>query len=165
MFWASTNNGHDTHHIRLQNAEVITSATNVGAAVCVGGATAIGATGSNEIIRLTIHGGGAPGFCGFKCASYGIYIGGPNNLVDGCDIYDTSGAGVHIYNGAFDGPDNNIIRNNLIHDITRAGSLDQVWGILVTGADNQSGRPQYCAGRPECHSKPFKPSQPLRRAP
>ena len=55
------------------------------------------------------------------------------NLIDGCDIYDTSGAGVHIYNGAAV-PDNNIVRNNRIHDITRTGSLGQVWGIIDHGA-------------------------------
>ncbi len=86
---------------------------------------------------MTIHGGGLPGLCGFACASYGIYVEGPNNLIDGCNIYDTSGAGVQIYNSTGDAPDNNIIRNNRIHDITRTGSLDEVWGIIRTGANNQ----------------------------
>ena len=134
-FWVSTNNGNDPHHIRFQNAEVIVGNIS-GAAIMLGAHTRIGATGSNEIVNVKIHGGGVPGLCGFQCASYGIYVQGPNNLIDGCDIYDTSGAGVQIYNSSGDSPDNNTVRNNRIHDITRAGSLDEVWGIITVGANN-----------------------------
>ncbi|MEP7308708.1 MAG: right-handed parallel beta-helix repeat-containing protein [Acidobacteriota bacterium] len=136
VLWISTNNGNDPHHIRFQNAEVIAGQIG-GAAVVLGAHTRIGATGSNEILNVKIHGGGLPGLCGYQCASYGIYVEGPNNLIEGCDIYDTSGAGVHIFNANGDSPDNNTIRNNRIHDITRTGSLDEVWGILVLGANNK----------------------------
>ncbi|MEO8256964.1 MAG: right-handed parallel beta-helix repeat-containing protein [Acidobacteriota bacterium] len=135
--WVSTNNGNNPHHIRFQNAEAIAGMSGGAAAIVLGSHNRIGATGANEIINARIHGGGLPGQCGYQCASYGIYIEGPNNLIEGSDIYDTSGAGIQIYNAEGDSPDNNIVRNNRIHDITRAGSLDEVWGILVLGANNQ----------------------------
>jgi len=137
VIWISTNNGNDPHHIRFQNAEVIAGSINGGGAVMLGSHNRIRATGANELVNVSIHGGGLSGLCGFVCASYGIYVMGPNNLIDGCDIYDTSGAGVHIYNASGDSPDNNIVRNSRIHDITRAGTLDEVWGILSLGANNQ----------------------------
>ncbi|MEP7308717.1 MAG: right-handed parallel beta-helix repeat-containing protein [Acidobacteriota bacterium] len=135
--WTSTNNGNDPHHIRFQNAEVIAGATGAGAAIDLGAHTKIGATGSNEVRNVVIHGGGLPGLCGYQCASYGVYIKGPNNLVENTDIYDTSGAGIQIYNADGDAADNNILRNNRIHDITRTGSLDEVWGIINVGSNNQ----------------------------
>ncbi len=133
--WVSTQNGNDPHHIRFQNAEVIAIGSNN--AILLGAHVSIGATGTNEILNVKIHGGGTAGFCGFACASYGVYIEGPNNLVDGCEIFDTSGAGIQIYNADGDPPDNNVVRNTRIHDITRAGNLDEVWGILVAGNNNQ----------------------------
>lgn len=136
--WTSTNNGNDPHHIRFQNAEMIAGTQALASgAIGLGAHTLIGATGSNELINLVIHGGGATGLCGFACASYGVYVKGPNNLIDHCDIYDTSGAGMQIYNASGDPPDNNVVRNNKIHDITRTGSLDEVWGIVILGSNNQ----------------------------
>jgi len=137
VLWASTNNNYNPHHIRFQNAEVIAGAIGSSAAICLGGHAKIGATGSNEVINVKIHGGGLSGSCGFECSSYGVYIAGPNNLVQGCDIYDTSGMGIQIYNYTGDAPDNNILRQNRIHDISRTGSPDQVFGILVAGSNNQ----------------------------
>jgi hypothetical protein len=135
--WVSTNNLNDPHHIRFQNAEIIAGLSGGGASVVLGSHNLMGQTGYNEIINATIHGGGKPGFCGWQCNNYGIYLQGPNNLIDHCDIYDTSSAGIHAYNANGDSPDNNIIRNNRIHDITRAGTLDEVWGIIVVGSNNQ----------------------------
>jgi parallel beta-helix repeat protein len=137
VLWISTNNGNDPNHIRFQNAEVIAPPMGGMSAVALGGHTLIGATGANEIINVKIHGGGLPGGCGWACASYGIYIAGPSNLVDGCEIYDTSGAFIQIFNAGGDSPDNNIIRNSRLHDLTRAGgSPGEVWGIVVAGNNN-----------------------------
>ena len=136
VLWMSTTNGNNPHHIRYQNAEIAAGHIN-GAAIGLGAHALIGATGAHEILNVRIHGGGLPGQCGLGCASYGIYVAGPNNLIDGCDIYDVGGAGIHIYNGGGDGANNNIVRNNRIHDITRTGNPDQVWGIIVVGANNQ----------------------------
>lgn len=134
--WFSTNNSNNPHHIRFQNAEVIAGAQGGGGAIALGGHTLIGATGGHEIINVTIHGGGLPGLCGFECASYGVYIEGPNMLVENCNIYDTSGAFIQIYNAAGDPPDNAIIRNNRLHTLTDMGDATQVYGIIVSGADD-----------------------------
>jgi hypothetical protein len=136
VMWISTNNGNDPHHIRLQNAEVIGCACGGGGSILLGAHTLIGATGGDEILNNTIHGGGLAGLCGLACAEYGVYVAGPNMLVEGNNIYNPSGAGVHIYNGAGDPADNNITRNNRIHDISRTGSTTQVWGIIVFGGNN-----------------------------
>jgi parallel beta-helix repeat protein len=135
--WFSTNNGNNPHHIRFQNAEVIAGVTGGGGAIMLGNHTTIGATGSHEILNVAIHGGGVSGSCGWMCASYGVYISGPNNRVENCDIYDTSGAAIQIYNSSGDPADNNIIRNNRLHDIRRSGEPTQVWGVIVAGNRNQ----------------------------
>ncbi|HWW88482.1 MAG TPA: right-handed parallel beta-helix repeat-containing protein [Vicinamibacterales bacterium] len=137
VLWISTNNGNDPNHIRFQNAEVIAPPMGGSGAVALGAHSLIGATGSNQIINVKIHGGGLPGGCGFMCASYGIYIAGPNNLVDKCEIYDTSGAFIQVFNADGDSPDANTIRNTTMHDLSRAGGTSgQEWGILVAGNNN-----------------------------
>jgi hypothetical protein len=141
--WTSTNNGHNPHHIRFQNAEAIAGMSlpgEAGAAVISLGAHANigGATGFNWVRNCTLHGGGAPGLCGVFCAAVGVYIQGPNNIVEQSDIYDTGGVGIQIYNGTGDAPDNNTIRRNRIHDITRLGDPAEAWGILVSqGLNNR----------------------------
>lgn len=132
--WVSSNNtGDNPHHIRIQNADCYAGANGSGGCIEFGAHTVRGSVGSNEAINMTIHGGGVAGGCGFACASYGVYLAGPNNLVDGCDIYDVSGFGIQIYNAAGDAAIGNTIRNTKIHDITRYGDFDQVGGITVYG--------------------------------
>ncbi len=118
-------------HIRLMNAEIIGGGGYGSGAILIGAHHSGGAIGGNEFTNLTVHGGDG----------YGIYVSGPNNLVDHCDVYDTSTAGIHIYNGGGDSADNNIIRNNRIHDMTRSinfGKPDtRMWGILIAGNNNQ----------------------------
>lgn len=140
VVWVSTNNGNNPHHMRFQNAEVIAGDIAGGGAMQMGAQSSLSppAIGSNELINLTIHGGGRTGECGFACASYGVYLKGPSNLVEGCNIYNTSGAAIQIYNGsATDQSNNNVIRNNLMHDITRTGDVNEVWGVIISGANNQ----------------------------
>jgi hypothetical protein len=134
--WFSTNNGNDPHHIRYKNAEVIAGTTGGGAAINLGAHTRIGATGGFEIQRVTIHGGGNGNTCGYMCASGGVYIEGPNNLVEDCDIYDTAGWAIQIYNAGGDSPDNNTVRRNVFHDIKRFGDPNQLWGVLISGNNN-----------------------------
>jgi Right handed beta helix region len=142
VVWISTNNMNNPHHVRIANAEIIAGVTGAGGAVAFGGHTNVpgGATGANEAINLTIHGGGVPGGCGFMCSSYGIYLEGPNNIVDGCNIYDTASFGLQIYNAGGDSPDNNIVRNTRFHDIlrSRSGYADGSGnGMLIAGNNNQ----------------------------
>lgn len=136
--WVSTNNMRNPHHVRIQNADIFAGANGAGAAISFGGHTTIGATGSNEALHMTLHGGGIPGGgCGFACNSYGIYLEGPNNLVDGCEIYGTRGAGIQVYNAGMDSPSGNIIRNTKIHDITATEAPGEYWGIIVIGPNTQ----------------------------
>jgi parallel beta-helix repeat protein len=139
------------HHIRMQNAELI-DANHGNGGVITAGAHKIagdgsGAIGANEFVNLKIHGGGIAGGCGVPCMDYGIYLAGPNNLADSCEIYDTGGAGIHIYNVGGDSADNNIVRNNRIHDIRRSGDI-RIWGILVAGNNTQiANNTLYNVGR------------------
>jgi hypothetical protein len=112
------------NHIRIQNAELIGGPYGN---QILATASVPGIIGGNEFINLTIHGG----------ASFGFYIGSSNNLVDSCNIYDVAGAGLQIYNGYGSFSDNNIIRNNTIHDITRSNN-GIIWGIITgSGSGNQ----------------------------
>ena len=111
----------------MQNAEVIQGPTGGAGAILIG-------SNDNEFINLKVHGGGTDGGCGTPCASYAFYIAGDNNLIENSDMYEVSMAGVHIYSSS-GSPDNNIVRNNRIHDITRSGDT-RMWGIIVSGNNN-----------------------------
>lgn len=132
--YISNNNGNTPHHIRWQNATCYAGTQGAGACVDVGAHTAFVPAGSNEFLNVVVHGGGVVGECGFNCASYGFYLKSPNNLIDGADIYDVAGAGIQIYsNGGGNSVSGNTISNTKIHDITRDGTADEVWGILILG--------------------------------
>ncbi len=137
----STNNGNNPHHFRIQNSEHIAGTIGGSGCIVLGGHSdpPIGATGSNQVLNCTIHGGGIPpplALNGYTHSSYGVYCSGPSNLVDGNNIYDVSGYGIQVYNAGSDPADNNIVRNNRIHDITRSGDLDQCGGIIIGGSTN-----------------------------
>ncbi len=121
--------GANPNHIRMQNAEIIAGPTG-------GAGTVTIASNDNEFIRLTVHGGGIPGGCGILCTNYAFYLGGSRNLVEYCDIYDTTTAGVQIFNGGGGSADNNIVRYNRIHDITKSGDV-RLWGVIVVGNNNE----------------------------
>lgn len=78
------------------------------------------------------------------CA-YGVYTSGSNNLVESNDISDTAGYGVHQYQGtpasgqAPPSQDNNVIRNNCIHEFSQVAGIVQTGGGVVTagGSNNQ----------------------------
>jgi hypothetical protein len=124
-------------HIRIQNAEIIRGNCGVPRCVLSGvnfGQHSIGpnsATGGNEAINLYIHGDQSADSTG-----YAVYVSGPNNLVENCDLV-LNNAGVHIYNGGGDSADNNIIRNNRIHGIRQSTDYGRAWGILVAGNNNE----------------------------
>lgn len=133
----------DPHHLRFQNAEFIARSTDNSAysawgqwAVGLGGHSAPSIIGGNELINLTIHGGGRPG-SDVTGNGYAVYLMGPSNLVENCDFYDNSAATIQIYNSSGPSPDNNIIRNCRLHDISRSGNPSQVWGMIISGNNNQ----------------------------
>jgi hypothetical protein len=127
----------NAHHIRIKNAEIISGSDGVpnqgtgGGPAIMASATQAGIIGNNEFYNLRIHGGGDPGDF-----AYAFYIQSNDNVIDGCDIYDTSGAGIQIYNGYGQWPTNNIIRNNSIHDIRRSADT-RYWGIVEAGRGTQ----------------------------
>jgi hypothetical protein len=129
--------GHNAHHIRIMNADVTgprhggsggpTGQTFLAAA---GDTTSIG---GNEFLGLRVHGGLANDF------DHSFYIQSAGNLIEGCDIYDFPGGGVQLYNGNGLGasPDNNVVRNNRIHDARRTVSGQRHVGIVTTGTGNK----------------------------
>jgi hypothetical protein len=126
---AGTGGGsNQTDHIRVQNAEVIGV---VGAVTILLQAydAASAATGGNEFINLTVHGGGMQGSIG----GHAFYIQSSNNTIANCDISDTTGAAVHIYTGYGFPVSNTIVKNNVIHDMRVAANLptEQLYGIIV----------------------------------
>jgi len=123
--------GGNAHHIRIKNAEIISGGDGIPNQGTSGGATAImvtaaipGVVGGNEFQHLVIHGGGDPGDF-----AYAFYVQSSDNLIEQCDISDTSGGGIQIYNGYGWRPSNNIVRGNRIHDIRRSGD-NRIWGII-----------------------------------
>jgi parallel beta-helix repeat protein len=82
-----------------------------------------------------------------------FYIQSPGNLIDGCQIYDFPGNGVQIYNGYGPFNNNNVVRNNTIHDgrstfsgqrhtgMTVAGSGNQIYNNVVYGIPNNGANP------------------------
>jgi len=131
----------EPHHVRFQNAEVIGTYDNH--AYAAWGASAIDVHGGRptliggfEFINLKVSGGGRPGTTN-PDNGYGIYLAVPNSLIENCDIFDNKGAGIHVYNDDGGAPDNNIIRNNRVHDESRNSMPGQMWAIIISGSNNQ----------------------------
>ena len=104
-------------HIRVKNSELKNAKAN-------GFYSPTGSSG-NELLNLNVHDNAT---FNFNPYGHGIYIGGPNNLVDGCTIHDQrtgvspSGGsdGIQLYNSG-GGADNNILRNNRIYNNSSFG--------------------------------------------
>lgn len=103
------------HHIRIQNCEIMN-----------GGQGILGSGNYSEFLNLKIHDNGRSDF------DHGIYFSGNNNLIEGCEFYRNAGWGIHKYPKG----DNNIIRNNRLHDNARLGKRGP--GVaLYGGTGNQ----------------------------
>jgi hypothetical protein len=133
----------EPHHIRIKNAQIVARTTDNSAysAFAAHGVEIHGGRpvmiGGFEFLTLVITGGGKPGTGDFSYNGYGIYLACGNNIVDGCDISDSKGAGIQIFNDDGGSPDNNIIRNTRIHDLTRNSGIGQMWGVIVIGSNTQ----------------------------
>jgi hypothetical protein len=90
-------------HIIIQNGEV-KNARQSGILTYSPGSAEI------KFINLNVHHNGG------SRLDHGFYIATPNTLIDGCDIHDNSGYGIHLYNGYGDRTDNFIARNNKVHN-------------------------------------------------
>jgi parallel beta-helix repeat protein len=110
----TTGNKGPAHHIRIAHSE-IRNAPNQGILV---------AGDHHEFVDLSVHDNGSDDF------DHGLYIGSPNNLIEGCDIFRNSGWGVHIYNGRERKANFNTVRFNRIHDNARVG--DRGNGIILS---------------------------------
>jgi parallel beta-helix repeat protein len=142
--------GANAHHIRIKNAEVKGHVGYPGgrAQVILATAGSASAIGGNEFINLRIHGGLVNDF------EHGLYVQSSNNLIEGCEIYDVPGWGVHIYNGYGVSANGNIVRNNVVRDLrstsagqrhvgieTPSGSGNKVYNNIVYGIPNNGANP------------------------
>ncbi len=116
------------HHIRFQNGE-IRNARRQGVLGMV----------DSEILNSSIHDNGTDASAG----QHGLYVTGDNNLVEGCDIYNNAYYGIQTYD-AGGGPDNNIFRNNRIHNNGRIRPSFEI--ILGSGTGNIASGNQIYGG-------------------
>jgi|SRR5215471_519293 len=116
----------NTHHIRYQNAEVVSSPTKSDIGVLV--VHPILGQGGDEFINLNIHGGGTSDF------HHAIYLQAPDIIVDKCNISDWTGAGIQIYNGFGIVPNNITIKNTIVHDLRKTAQGQRHWGIIIYGS-------------------------------
>jgi parallel beta-helix repeat protein len=103
------------HNITLQNMEIKNAAKNC-----------IFVQNDNRYIRLLdskIHN------CGGSPFDHGIYFRGSYGLIDGNEIYENSGHGVHQYHSGCDACSNNVVSYNNVH-----GNVSR--GILIGSGDN-----------------------------
>ncbi len=117
--WTTFGPSNGSHHIRIEDSEVMNAP---GQGLLVGGH-------HNEFVRLRVHDNGRTDL------EHGLYITGPDNLVDGCEVYRNAGWGVHLYNGDANDVDRNVIRNNRIRDNARVGRRG-AGIVLSSGRDN-----------------------------
>jgi hypothetical protein len=76
-----------------------------------------GGTNSTQVVNSKIHD------CGADRLDHGIYLTGSNNLVEGNEIYNISGHGIHLWSKFSPENNNNVIRYNYIHDNGSRGIL------------------------------------------
>src|SRR5262249_4786983 len=96
----------------------------------------------NEVLRCKIHDAPVGAYSGTTIGFYGLYVRGHDNLIDGNEIYNNAGEAIQIYSATAGATvDNNVFRNNIIHDNAfndgqRNLSLDAI--VLATGKNNQA---------------------------
>jgi Right handed beta helix region len=124
-----------TTDIKFSNGEIrgLTGANSLNA--IAGSGTRI------EILNNRIHDVHTPGGCnqGNSDACYGMYIGVASSVIDGNEIYNNDGYGIHLYTEHLVGfVSNNIIRNNKIHNNGFAGGSGGSGSVIMThGTNNQ----------------------------
>lgn len=117
-------------NITIKDCEIKNSASHQGVLITtdpVGGRNA----DNNQILNCKIHNNGNSNL------HHGIYCSSSNNIIDGNECYSNAGYGIQIFDTTthdanFD--QNNIIRNNLVHDNNTAGSGSG--GIVIATGDN-----------------------------
>jgi parallel beta-helix repeat protein len=110
------------HSIRITNSELKDGPYN--------GILVMG--GNNEFTNLRIHDNGV------ALDGHGLYIASADNLIEGCEIHDNGGWGVHVYDEYANAGmvNDNIVRNNKIY---RNGVNGRGAGIILSsGSGNQA---------------------------
>lgn len=107
-----------SHHIRIQDSEVKRGPTN--------GIYIAYAPYNIEILRNVVHDNGTTNL------GHGIYVQGDTNTIDGNEFYSNAKFGVQVYGDA-GSPDNNIVRNNKVHNNSVAAGA---WGEIVLSSGN-----------------------------
>ncbi len=138
--------GHDSHHIRILNGEVM-NAPNSGV-ISHSGSSAF------EFINLRIHDNGNNGSA---LPGHGVYLSTSSNLIKDCLVYNNAGFGISLYSGGGHNPSYNRILNNKVYSNAQSGKgvgisiyhgtgnsaiNNIVWGHNKTGIDIQSGATQ-----------------------
>jgi len=124
------------NHVRIQNSELWNS---VGQGVTIFAGNGF-SSDYNELLRNKIHDNGTSDF------DHGIYMNTSGNVIDGNEIYNNAGWGVHKYPSG----DNNVFRNNRIHHNARLGSRgdgvflqggsgNQIYNNVISANDNGIG--------------------------
>lgn len=119
------------HHIRFVNCEFRNAH----------GEISLSHTHHNEWIGGSIHDNGDT--TGLR---HGIYLSSESsdNLIDGMQIYNNQGYGIHMYNGQASGSDRNRIRNNTLHNNALCCKQDHV---LISGTDSSEvSQNMVCGG-------------------
>jgi parallel beta-helix repeat protein len=120
----------DTHHIRFSNGDM---------SGCNGGNAVQGTHFSSyvHIQNSKIHCEFGPDVAQY--GFYGFYISFHDSIVEGNDVYNNPGYGMHLYSQGQNYVDNNTVRNNKFHDNCmsdpRGISLGGV--IVASGGNNQ----------------------------
>jgi len=105
-------------NIRVTNTEIRNGGTQ-GVQVVEGGT-------NNLFLGLSVHDNGTTSL------EHGFYFEAPHNTIDGCDIYNHTGFGIHNFHmGDPTVNEGNIARNNRIHD--------NGYGLLMSNGANQQG--------------------------
>lgn len=133
--------GGNAHHIRYKDATINGPRDGVvdtdplhgcdGIAVYLQDSLSSGGIGGNEMINLTIHGGGDSGEF-----AYCFYINSDDNIIDNVDCYDMGEDGMQIYSYYGNDPSRNIVRNNKFHDI-RPSADGRIAGFIISGSYNK----------------------------
>jgi parallel beta-helix repeat protein len=113
--------GQGVHHLRFTNYEVKNFHDQ---------GHQIGASG-NEFLNCSVHDNGTD-----VNLDHGFYISGADNLVDRCKVYSNKAFGVHLYNGANGGTNNNVVRNNTVYNNGLNSTQNTAGIILSTGSGN-----------------------------
>lgn len=121
------------HHIRVQNG-TIRNAKHYGPGGInePGAQGVIGGGAFSEYINLKVYDNG------LNRLSHNMYITDPGVLIDGCEIYNSYGHGITVFNGSCPSPSacpsNVVIRNNWVHNNLLEFRIDG--GINLNNGDN-----------------------------